>query len=65
MGDSTYIITNLLDLEAISRKQTGQTDQLLSCLNREKIAYGTQAFQSRIKEESVASTERKKHIVAV
>lgn len=30
-GHSTYIITNLLDLEAISRKQTGQTDQLLSC----------------------------------
>lgn len=29
-GDSAYIITNLLDREAISRKQTGQTDGPLS-----------------------------------
>lgn len=38
MGDWTYIITNLLNLQAISWKQTGQTDLLLSCLNKEKIA---------------------------
>ncbi|CAB1424306.1 unnamed protein product [Pleuronectes platessa] len=31
----------------------------------EKIAHGAQSFQGRIKEESVASTERKKRIVAV
>lgn len=56
---ATPVITNLLDLEAISWKQTEETSLVLKHRNQKKIAHGGPLFQSCFKGGGRAAWWRK------